>query len=337
MRKLATIRVISNIKPIEGADLIELATVDNWNVVIKKGEFQINQNVIYFEIDSFLPIREEFEFLRKSSYKKMSDGSEGFRLRTVKLRSQVSQGLILPLSILPNDALPVNIGDDVSEILNVIKYEPPLPPELAGDALGYFPSFIQKTDEERIQNLTSEYQEYKKYKYFASEKVDGTSSTFFFNNGEFGICSRNLQLVFNDKTTYGKIAIANNLEDKLKNYGKNLAIQGEIIGEGIQSNKYKLRGQKLLVYNIFDIDKYDYVSKEKMLEFCKLFELETVPTIFSNFVLPDNIEELLLIANDRSKLNSNTYREGLVWLSTDSIKRISFKTISNDFLLNYGE
>lgn len=125
MRKLATIRVISNIKPIEGADLIELATVDNWNVVIKKGEFQINQNVIYFEIDSFLPIREEFEFLRKSSYKKMSDGSEGFRLRTVKLRSQVSQGLILPLSILPNDALPVNIGDDVSEILNVIKYEPP--------------------------------------------------------------------------------------------------------------------------------------------------------------------------------------------------------------------
>ena len=190
----------------------------------------------------------------------------------------------------------------------------------------------------RIQNLTSEYQEYKKYKYFASEKVDCTSSTFFFNNGEFGICSRNLQLVFNDKTTYGKIAIANNLEDKLKSYGKNLAIQGEIIGEGIQGNKYKLRGQKLLVYNIFDIDKYEYISKEKMLELCKLFNLETVPTIFNNFILPETIDELLMIANGDSIVNPNsTIREGLVWVSIDATVRISFKTISNQFLLKYGE
>lgn len=336
MRKLASIRRISNIRPIEGADMIEVATVDNWNVVIKKNEFRIGELVVYFEIDSFLPIREEFEFLRKSSYKIMADGSEGFRLRTIKLRGQVSQGLIVPLSIL-NSTNNWNEGDEVTEYLGVVKYEPPIPAELAGTVIGNVPSQIQKTDEERIQNLTSEYENYKKFKFFASEKADGTSATYFLNDGVFGVCGRNWQYAYDPNNTFWKIAQKNNLEEKLRMLGRNLAIQGEVVGEGVQSNKYKLIGQRLLVFNIFDIDSHNYLSKEEMLEICNNFRLETVPTIFTEFTLPETIEELLEIANGRSMLFPGTIREGLVWVSINSPRRISFKTISNQFLLKYEE
>jgi RNA ligase (TIGR02306 family) len=346
MRKLASVRTISEIKPIEGADLIEVVKVDNWKVVAQKGEFKVGDKVVYFEIDSFLPIREEFEFLRKSSYRKLADESEGFRLRTIRLRGQVSQGLVMPLDIIYSERIvfekntvlfePKN-GDDVTELLDVVKFDPPLPAELAGDAVGNFPSFIVKTDEERIQNLTDEYENYKKFKFFASEKMDGSSSTFFLNEGEFGVCTRNYQMKINPDNTFGRILSATNLEDKLRAFGRNLAIQGEIVGEGVQDNKYKLKGQKLLVYNIFDIDIFDYVSKEEMLKICNEFGLETVPTILVDFTLPETIEELLEIANGKSVLNANTIREGLVWVSIDSPVRISFKTISNTFLLKYDE
>lgn len=333
-RKLARVEKIVDIQPIKGADKIEVATVKNWKVVVKKDEFSIGENVVYFEIDSFLPIRDEFEFLRKSSYKKMADDSVGFRLRTVKLRNQISQGLIMPISILGD--YEATLGEDVTELLGVVKYEAPIPAELDGVVVGDFPSFIQKTDEERIQNLSEEYEEYKKVKFFASEKMDGTSSTFFINEGEFGHCSRNWQLVFNPNNTFGRIITQNNLEEKLLNFGRNIAIQGEIIGEGVQGNKYKLIGQKLLVYNIFDIDKYQYVQKSEMVEICKLLNLETVPTIFEEFTLPETIDELLEIANGKSKLNPNVEREGLVWVSIDG-RRISFKTISNEFLIKFDE
>lgn len=335
MRKLASVRVVKDIRPIPGADAIEVLTVDNWKVVSQKNQFKVGDKVIYFEIDSFLPIRDEFEFLRKSSYRKLADDSEGFRLKTIRLRNQISQGLVVPLDILPFGNY--TIGDDVTDILNVVKFDPPLPAELTEDAVGNFPSFIQKTDEERIQNLTEDYENYKKFRFFASEKMDGSSSTFFLNEDEFGVCSRNYQMKINMDNTFGRIITSNNLEEKMRNFGKNLAIQGEIIGEGVQGNKYKLKGQKLLVYNIFDIDKYEYVSKEKMLEICNMFELETVPTIFINFELPETIEELLEIAADKSVINPNVIREGLVWVSIDSPERISFKTISNDFLLKYDE
>ena len=335
IRKLARIEIITDIEPIIGADRIEVATIKNWKVVVGKNDFNIGQTVVYYEIDSFLPIKDEYEFLRKSCYKKLADDSEGFRIRTAKFKNQISQGLIMPLNILPFGSY--GIGDDVSDLLEVRKYEPPIPAELSGIAIGNFPSFIQKTDEERIQNLTEYYEGFKRYKYFASEKVDGTSSTFFINDDEFGVCSRNFQLLNNPNNTFGKIINQNNLEEKLRTFGRNIAIQGEIIGEGIQGNKYKLKGQKLLVYNIFDIDKYKYISKDEMIEICNKLNLEIVPIIFREFILTETIDELIKIANDKSMINSNTIREGLVWVSIDSPNRISFKTISNEFLIAYNE
>ena len=330
-RKLASIRRISEIQEIPGADLIELALVDGWKVVVaKEVGHKVDDLVVYCEIDSFLPIREEFEFLRKSSYKKMGD-QEGFRLKTIKLRGQVSQGLILPMSVFALYPSNPTEGDDVTEALDIVKYEPPIPAELAGKVKGLFPSFIRKTDEERIQNLASEYEEMKKHTYYVTEKLDGSSATFYINNGEFGVCSRNLELLETEGNTFWKVARELDLENKLKEYGVNLSIQGELIGESVQGNPYKIKGQTVRFFNLFDIDLQVYHSLSVFKETMKVLGLETVPVLETHFHLPETIDELLTMADSKSVLNSNFDREGIVIRSLD--RKISFKVISNKFLL----
>ena len=335
-RKLASIRRISDIQPIEGADMIELAIVDGWKVVVaKEVGHKINDLVVYCEIDSFLPIKEEFEFLRTSSFKKMG-GQEGFRLKTIRLRGQVSQGLILPIVVLnpPNTNIYVTPfeGLDVTEMLDIVKYEPPIPAELAGKVKGMFPSFIRKTDEERIQNLAAEYDEMKKHTYYVTEKLDGSSATFYFNNGEFSVCSRNLELLETEGNTFWKVARELDLENKLREYDINLSVQGELIGEGIQGNPYKIKGQTVRFFNLFDIDLQEYHSLNVFQQTMEVLGLETVPVLDTHFHLPETIDELLKMADSKSVLNSNFDREGIVIGSLD--RKISFKVISNKFLLN---
>jgi RNA ligase (TIGR02306 family) len=170
MRRLATVQQIAELLPIEGADAIEVAKINGWNVVVKKGDFKVDEMVVFCEVDSFLPIQPEYEFLRKSSYKKMSDGTEGFRLRTIRLRGQLSQGLLINYQVLisklpPDENGHVNlpdVGEDVTKIMGIIKYEPPIPACLAGQMKGNFPGFLNKTDEERVQNIPiSMYDRYK--------------------------------------------------------------------------------------------------------------------------------------------------------------------------------
>jgi RNA ligase (TIGR02306 family) len=376
-RKLASIRKISDIQPIEGADLIEMAVVDGWKLVTGKDNgFKTGDFVIYCEVDSFLPIREEFEFLRKSSYRKMLD-QEGFRLRTIKLRGQVSQGLILPLSILEGEyedqklghlqtpdgpiyqlgpydgALVIEEGADVTHLLGIIKWDPPIPAELAGVAKGNFPSFIPKTDEERIQNLAKNYDKMKDKKFYVTEKLDGTSSTFYVYNGEFGVCSRNLDLcrpedfvegmiICDDgverakkENTFWKVAKNLDIEVNMLDMGGNFAIQGEIIGEGIQGNPYKVKGQALKVYNAFNIDSQEYFDFEHFNLIAKSLGLDTVPIIDENFELPETIDEILKFAEGKSTLNQSAEREGYVIRSLD--RKTSFKVISNNFLLKEKE
>jgi len=314
-RKLASIRKISDLSPIEGADKIEVATIDGWKVVVAKDvNHKVGDLVVYCEVDSFLPIREEFEFLRKSSHKKMGD-QEGFRLKTIRLRGQLSQGLILPIHILPfGEAF--HEGQDVTEVLGIVKYEPPVPAELAGKVKGLFPSFLRKTDEERVQNLTSEYEEYRTsdHKFYVTEKLDGSSATFYLRNGEFGVCSRNLELLETEGNTFWKVARELNLENKMKSLGKNISIQAELIGESVQGNPYKIKGQKF---------------KDTV----EMLGLETVPVLDTNFKLPDTNDELLKFADSKSELNPNYDREGIVIRTLD--RKISFKVISNKFLLKY--
>jgi RNA ligase (TIGR02306 family) len=360
MRKLASIQKIREIKPIEGADVIELAIVNNWQVVVAKNVgHKVGDFVVYCEIDSFLPIREEFEFLRKTSYKKMAD-QEGFRLKTIKLRGEISQGLLMPISILEgpdemkigiskqpwgdqlqlgpyDDALVIEEGVDVTDLLGIVKYEPPIPAELSGLVKGQFPSFLRKTDEERVQNLTDQYEEYKilGQKFYVTEKLDGSSATFYWKDGEFGVCSRNLELLETEGNTFWKVARELDLENKMKQFGINISLQGELIGEGIQGNPYKIKGQTVRFFNIFDIDQQEYLSLYQMIKALGIMGLKTVPVIDEFFKLPETIDELLQQAEGKSTLNPSAEREGLVIRSVD--RKISFKAISNRFLLKSKE
>lgn len=358
-RKLASIQRVVSIRPIEGADAIEVARINNWDVVVKKGEYKIGDHCVYCEIDSFLPIKEEYEFLRKSSYKKMGE-LEGFRLRTIKLRGQVSQGLLLPLSVLEgedemkigiamqlhgrpqlqvgpyDDVLIIEEGADVTELLGITKYEAPISAQLAGQVKGSFPSFLRKTDEERVQNLTKEYAKWveDETNFYVTEKLDGSSATFYLKDGEFGVCSRNLDLKETEDNTYWKVAREMQLEEKLAANGRNLAIQGELIGEGIQGNPYKIKGQTVRFFNVFDIDTQEYYGLPMFLAIIKHeLKLETVP-ILTNLTmkLPKTIDEVLKFADGKSVLNPEFDREGVVFRTID--RQISFKAISNKFLLN---
>jgi RNA ligase (TIGR02306 family) len=329
-RKLASIRTITDIQLIPDADSIEVVSIGGWKVVSKKGEYKIGDMCIYCEIDSFLPILPQYEFLRKSSYKKMSDGTEGFRLKTIKLRGQVSQGLVLPISVLP-EGRTLFEGMDVTNVLGITKYEPPVPSNLSGQVKGHFPSFLQKTDEERVQNLADVYPFNTSLRFYVTEKLDGSSATFYFRNGEFGVCSRNLELKETPENTFWKVARQLNLEEILGGIGKNICLQGELIGEGIQGNPYKIKGQTVKFFNAFNIDEYRKLSFTEFSNMMNKLNLETVPVLNENFNLPETIDELLLFAEGKSLLNPNTDREGLVIRSQDI--SISFKAISNKFLL----
>lgn len=326
MRKLATIRRIDELRPIAGADRIEVAVVGGWQCVVKKGEFAVGNLAVYCEIDSFLPVRPEFEFLRKSSYRKMDD-IEGFRLRTVKLRGQISQGLLLPTSVLETVG---EVGTEVTEELGITKYEPPTPACLTGKVVGPFPSAIEKTEEERIQNLADEYPSYFGKSFFVSEKLDGTSFTAFLDD-EFGVCGRNWQYARDDSNSYWQIADRLDLQTKLKGCNRRLAIQGELIGPGIQKNRYRLKQQELYVFNVFDIDRYAYLDKAEANDLCQELDLNSVPFI-GQMEVPSTIEEILKLAEGESVLNPDAEREGLVWVYGSGNGRISFKTISNKFL-----
>ena len=339
-RKLASVRKITNLTPIEGADKIELATIDAWKVVVAKDvNHKVGDMVIYCEIDSFLPIKEEFEFLRKSSYKKMGD-QEGFRLKTIKLRGQVSQGLILPISVLNPEGTNIYVdpfeGLDVTDMLGIIKYEPPIPADLAGKVKGLFPSFIHKTDEERIQNLSSEYETYKEknkedVKFYVTEKLDGSSATFFIKDGVFGVCSRNLELLETEGNSFWKVARELKLEESLVSLEKNICLQGELIGEGVQGNPYKVKGQTVRFFNGFNIDTQENIPFLEFVELTQKMNLTTVPILDYDFTLPETVENMLEYADKKSELNSNLDREGVVVRSYD--RTISFKVISNKFLL----
>jgi len=209
-RKLATIQKILEVHPIINADNLERAVIRGWNVVVKKGEFREGDLCVYCEIDSLMPERPEFEFLANKKY----------RIKTTKFRGQVSQGIAFPLTILPMsvswletpDGLTIEpfpgagffdpIGVDVTEVLGITKYEEPIPACLGGTAKGRFPSHSIKTDEERIQNLKDEFENYKQHIWIATEKLDGTSATYFIKDEEFGVASRNLELLENETNSF---------------------------------------------------------------------------------------------------------------------------------------
>lgn len=353
MRKLATIRRIADIQPIEGADAIMVATIDGWKVVVKKDEFKVGDLCVYFEIDSVLPVREEFEFLRKSSFVKkdwlVSESNpegEGFRLKTIRLRGQISQGLVVPINVFfEGDDRGNPVGEDVTDLLGVVKWDPPVPATLAGRVKGNFPSFIPKTDQERIQNISADQlAAYADHDFEVTVKLDGSSMTVFSKDGYVGVCSRNLELDWekDPNTTFASVLVETALPEILPTFG-NYAIQGELMGPGIQGNRENMKDHKLYVFDIYDIDagryfnseeRFDLVHRIQMIqEERNVMRIEHCPHGLINFKVKAatfTVDELLALAEGPSIVNP--IREGLVFKSIQD-PMFSFKAISNKFLL----
>lgn len=357
MRKLVTIRNINEIKEHPNADLLELAVIDGWQCVVKKGEFKENESIIFFEIDSVLPIKEEFEFLRKSSYVKKDwlPTGEGFRLRTVKLRKEISQGLVIKL---PDELKSSDQDLDFSEFFGVIKYDPPMNLTGYGIPRGSFPSFIPKTDQERIQNISI-----KQIKdcidsnefFEVTQKYDGSSITVFnilddskFKDEKYygiGICSRNIYLKIDENEDNKFISVAKQLNldtatKKLSEYlNCDIAVQGELCGVGIQNNHHSLPNYNIFIFDIYDINNQKYFDPKTRIElFNKLVEFgflgNHVDIIHSEFNLPSE-DRNDIIKLSEYKLPNGNENEGLVYKSHS--RNFSFKAISNNFLLKEHE
>lgn len=366
-RKLASIQKIVKLEPITGADLIEKATVLGWELVVaKKDNFKVGDFCVYCEIDSILPDKSEFEFLRERK----------FRIKTIKLKGQVSQGICFPLSILPKGKYIE--GQDVTVLMDVKKYDPQAEAEQReSDRLAsidrnrmakflkryswfrrlvfkptkiQFPAFIKKTDEDRIQLFPNCCEDWKGVKFVATEKIDGQSATYFLipnpkrglfgKKWLFGVCSRNFQLLKKDNSSYWSVAKQYDIENILKKHCERtrcgVIIQGEILGSKIQGNKYNISDYQFYVFNVAHHTKQGniYLNQTAQVSFCEQYGFNTVPILRYDYFLPESIPEAVETAKGKS-LIYDIPREGIVVRNYEN--KISFKIINPDFLLKYSE
>ena len=357
MRKLATIRTIANIRPIPNADRIEVAQIDGWEVIISKSDnFSQGDKVVYIEIDSKMPKSPEYEFLKSRKYV----------VKTIKLRGQVSQGLVLPLAVLPSGNY--KVGDDVTEILGVTKHDPEAEQENAVVAenkkrnpiVKYlmrfkwfrklvikrttkdkFPDWIKKTDEERIQNKPKLFEQLKvdKTPLSVTEKVDGTSATYFLrkvkkNKYEFGVCSRNKRLPREDRSYYWNVARKYKIKETLEDLIGNLdwiVLQGEITGDRIQGNKYPMDGgERFWAFNMITPERK--LTTEELQSVLSSYGIYTVPIFDSAFIIPEDyqIADLVKYVQGKSQIYPRE-REGFVFRNVE--QNVSFKCINPEFLI----
>lgn len=414
-RKLATIRRVSKIEPIPGADAIVKLIIDGWELVSGKDNFQEGDLCVYFEIDSFLPVRPEFEFLRDRCFKSTKNLGDGFRLKTIKLRGQVSQGLALPLSdffkqvdglwyymreillepsMTPDEiASYVEEGTDVTEYLGVQKYEKPVPAALAGQVRGNFPSFLRKTDQERVQNCLNGVKNWIFYekddvqevfvvgdamdavfsespdhfksgdKWFkktrtlrdseviahnsifeATLKVDGSSMTIYNKDQAQGVCSRNLDLKRDPENVFWKVAIASGILGILAQSGMHIAVQGELMGPGVQNNREQLKDHRLFIFDIYLIDEERYATPDERWNVVQWLHHNGMPIEVAGHVpfafedkklivigVDDTVQTFLDQADSIKSINHDI-AEGIVYKSVQK-NGPTFKAISNKFLL----
>ena len=413
-RKLASVVEISEILPIEGADKLELAKMKGkgWQVVVQKGEFNVGDLCVYFEIDSFLnPEDERYAFLKDRCLRRFVSKSgnvlrEGLKIKTIKLRGVLSQGLLMPIGkfvgkeilcdtrpakpedVVSDDGTPVTEEElegveisrlfyyqdvteeggaptkkevevlpdaDLTELLHVEHYDevkeqlqPAMGNPICADALGKFPSdYIPKTDEERIQNLGDWFEKMKGRVWQVSCKHDGTSCTIAYSkmidegNPEI-VCSRNLRLkpesADGKVPVYWQMAKQYDVLAKLKRLAESIgieyAVQGEIVGPGINKCKNKEKTYKFLVFRIYDITNQKWVNPTDTVQMCKSLGLEHVQIVKDNFAFFDEIktmDDALEFAE--GKTAEGNEREGVVLKTIDSLPYASFKIVSNRYLM----
>jgi RNA ligase (TIGR02306 family) len=357
-RKLASLCTVDTVSPIENADMLEVVTLVGkcWKIVNRKGDLKAGDRVVYFEIDSFLPVgNPNFEFLRDRCYKKFTHNDEiigeGFRVKTIKLRGVVSQGLVMPCSAFELILSVLEDGYDLTDIIGVKNYDT-LKEEMdmlqgkmcCGNHAGSFPSFIPKTDEERIQNLSFMFTdpEYKEMEFEETDKYDGSSHTTFFApmtrpDNPFGVCSRRFELKLDDeKSDFVKVALALELDKKLPAYGREIAIQAELVGPGMNGNKDKYTEKDIHVYKVWDILNQKFLTPDERYQVCRDLGLKHVKVnaigkkVFAEL---DTMDKMLAYVDDKTE--KGNILEGRVWKSMDG--KLSFKCINNRYLLKQAE
>ena len=271
----------------------------------------MGDSCVYMEVDSFLPVTEQFEFLRKSSYKKNELLGEGFRLKTQRFKGQISQGLVQPLTILPDGEY--QLGDDVTELLGIRKWEIEERVTNSGTVIGEFPAGISKTDELRVQSYPQLMDGFQQIRgYYISTKLDGTSVTMYWKDGKFGVCGRNYEFADDEKCAMWKYAHKKKLPERFKESGiGNIAIQGEFCGAGIQKNRLKLLQPEWFVFTVINLDTKERYPLFQMQRLCEILALKTVPIeeIETDFKY-NTVEELLERA--RGKYEAGGPKEGIV-------------------------
>lgn len=323
--KVASIEKIQDIKVHTNADSLELATVLGWQIVVKKGEFKKDDLIVYINIDSVVDPHPALDFLANKKY----------MIRPIRLRGEISQGLCLPLRELFkfSDKNPeiftseeagkawieaLTEGTEISNFIGAKHYEKPVPACLAGVVKGSFPSFLVKTDEDNLRNYPVALEEVADKEVYYSLKMDGSSGTFYIKDGVFGVCSRNMELKESEENSFWQVAKKYNLQEKLISTGKNICIQAEVYGPGIQGNPTGVKAIDIAVFNVFDIDTGSYYGLHDVVEFCKQHELPMVKILYTG-PANKNIDDLVACAREL-KYENGKKAEGMVIRTVEPIK-----------------
>lgn len=364
-RRLVTIRPVKDKKVIPKADKIERLIVDGWNVVSQVNNFQVGDYGVFFEVDSGLPVEDaRFSFM-ESVGRKDFHGKIVYRVKTIRLRGTLSQGLMMPLDMFPEIIEHLEVNDltvedayqqkiDFAELLDVVKYEPPL--KIRGaDSAGNFPFWIRKTDQERINNVFDEFNEdFKAMSFFATYKMNGSSATYAYitdidkhidtletddENGQFFVCSRTQTLKDSKTSPFHVAADTMKIKSKLKDFheqtGRNIAIQGELLGRGIQGTIEKIYDYTVHFFSVYDIDNQEYLPFSQAIEIFNDLQLKTVQVydIFEPFIRFDTVDDFIEYSDNLPPIHADI-PEGIVYHSC-SEPVVSFKAISSKFLLKY--
>jgi RNA ligase (TIGR02306 family) len=358
-RKLATVRIISRVDRIPNADRIAVARVGGWPVVIGRDEFKVGDKVVYFEPDSMLPLdRPEFAALAgRGAHGVNPDGVDCVILRSVKLRGQLSQGLVMsPAELGIDPGTPE--GADVSAALHVHKYEQPLI-EIPGARLGGFPGFITRTDEQRIQDLTDmvawmlDGHLDVAAAYHGSEKLDGMSTTYYRverdDETEYGVCSHDASVERVDVSVhnpywdnYEAYSIRDRLDAIAADTGaSSVVIQGESTGPGILGNRLDARSLEFHAFNlVIDGCRIDPYADGYGLADITVPQRAVGLPLSENMTADDGVDAIIAASDGvRSALNPARLAEGIVWrYDGPTVNRMAddwrhFKSISNKYLL----
>lgn len=337
---LATVVKVTNLLPIMGRDKIELAVIHGWKCVVKKGEFKVGDLGIYLTIGCVPDFSDpNFSFLQPKFN----------RIKTIKMCGVVSQGLLGPLNWYTSrgfeGAEALSEGQDVSEAMGVSKYIPSEEEAQYCNKQGNMPfptDVVPKTDATRLQHHPDEFFEAIRDKpIVVTRKEDGCSCTYIIRDGEFSVCGRNF--IFPESaagcTHYFEMEEKFCLREKMKSLGRNIAIQGEIVGPKINGNRLQLTDRTFVVFDIFDSDKQCYLLYKELCELCALLELNMVPLLYEGLSTDFHLTvEGLLAFAEGVEYRPGIGAEGIVVKLNDEAARemrLTFKVISNKYLMKH--